>query len=148
MSENQAPNAPALFSGALPVPEVENAASAALWVASASTASSHSTPVTSSTSWMRQAGWPCAPPAEARAADAAFAERELALRQRDDPAVGGELSGPDDIHVDDVVQVALGLKVGDQLGQLVVGRLGQPPQGYLLAGVVLAPAGAPALQPA
>src|SRR5207249_9533034 len=51
------------------------------------------------------------------------AERELALRQRDDPAGRGELGGPDDIHVDDVVQVALGLEVGDQLGELVVGRL-------------------------
>jgi len=43
-----------LLSGPAAEPEVENAESAALWVASASTASSHSTPVTSRPSCTRQ----------------------------------------------------------------------------------------------
>jgi hypothetical protein len=48
---------PALLSVVAAEPEVENAESAALWVASASTASNHSTPVTSRTSCARQLAW-------------------------------------------------------------------------------------------
>src|SRR5438132_14022319 len=60
-SENQAPATPALlFSTTLTLPEVEDAGSTALCVASASTASSHSTPVTSSVNCARQPAGECA----------------------------------------------------------------------------------------
>ena len=77
-----------------------------------------------------------------------LAQRELVLRQGDDPAVRREFRGPDDVHVDDVVLVALSLQVRDQLGQLVVGRLGEQEQGDLLVRVELVPPSDHALQPA
>jgi hypothetical protein len=52
-SENHAPIAPAMLRGSAELPDVDQAASAALCVTSASSASSHSTPPTITASFTR-----------------------------------------------------------------------------------------------